>query len=82
MTAALTEYDDFFRFMPPARPGPARRGAGRRCAEGARAPAGGAVGTARSGAGAVRRRPHGAADPPPAPAVRGGCGRAVYGGRR
>ncbi|WP_143677391.1 hypothetical protein, partial [Streptomyces scabiei] len=60
MTAALTEYDDFFfRFLPPARPGPDRRGAGRRCAEGARALAGGAVGIARSGAAA-----------PAAPAVR------------
>ncbi|MDX3134966.1 hypothetical protein PV367_35435 [Streptomyces europaeiscabiei] len=25
MTAALTEYDDFFRFLPPARPGSIRR---------------------------------------------------------
>ncbi|WP_327742875.1 hypothetical protein OHO28_00890 [Streptomyces europaeiscabiei] len=90
MTAALTEYDDFFRFLPPARPGPVRRGAGRRYAEGARALAGGAVGIARSGAGAgsIRRRPHGPAGPPPQPAVRGvrgvrgGCGRAVYGGPR
>lgn len=52
MTAALTEYDDFFRFLPPARPG----------------------------AGTGRLRPHGPAGPPPAPGVRGGCGRAVYGG--